>query len=184
MGFVTQKKSAGFAASRTRYISVLSEINPFPGKITFFKKLRAENSGFSRISASGGFTLIELLIVIVIIGIIMSAAMMNSIIARDKARIAGCKATMDTVKKGLEAYMTDNSMYPAQGDISSYNDIITLMKENVDLTPKITCEEPFTYTANAARNSYHLETRVHYLGGSGGGVKIILEDGVLTDEPI
>ena len=131
-----------------------------------------------------GFTLIELLVVIVIIGVLMSAIMMNSMIARDKARISACKATLDTVKKGMQIIITEKNEYPDAGSIGSYADIMNLMKDDVNLSPKITCEEPFVYTTNDNRSSYRLQTLVHYAGSAGAGVQIILEDGAISDKPL
>ncbi len=117
-----------------------------------------------------------------IIALISSFIMMNSIVARDKTRITACKATMETVKKGMEAYVTDNSKYPEQETIKSYIDIIAVMKDIVTLSTKTTCEEPFVYTS--AEKTYRLETQVHYLGVKNGGVKIILVDGEMSEESI
>jgi type II secretion system protein G len=147
-----------------------------------FQEKRRKRSVFN---SNAGFTLIELLVVIVIIGILMSAIMMNSMIARDKARIGACKATMETVRKAMDLYMTDNGVYPDQSEINSYNDIINIMKSDINLTPEITCEEPFVYTSSNEQKTYRLETRVHYVGGSsGGGVKILLDNGAMREEPI
>jgi general secretion pathway protein G len=182
MGFVLHKKSDGLSASSCT--TVLPENSPDSNKKTYFRTFNAGHTVFSRVHSNKGFTIIELLVVLVIIGILMTMALMNSMIARDKARIAGCEATMETVKKAMGLYITDKSVYPAQSEISSYNDIIGLMKENIDLTPNITCEEPFVYITTAQRTTYTLQTQVHYIGSSVGGVKIILTDGEITEKPI
>jgi len=182
MGFMFKHKSPAFLSDGSlrcfKTNSTIIQKNNFISKyLHSFLNANKKSAG-----KSAGFTLIELMVVLTIVAIIMSFAMMNSVIARDKARISACKATMETVKKGMEAYIADNSKYPDQGTINSYNDVILVMKDIVDLTPKITCEEPFVYTS--AEKSYRLETQVHYIGSASGGVRIILENGDMTEEPM
>lgn len=138
----------------------------------------------NNISRADGFTLIEIMIVVLIIGILMATAMMNSMIAKDRARVAACKATMETVKKGMETYITEHATYPEQGMINSYQNIITVLNEEVNLTDKITCEEPFIYTTSPSGTTYRLETQVHYIGASSHGVRIIIDNGSITEQPL
>ena len=59
-----------------------------------------------------GFTLIELLIVVAIIGIISSIAVVNLLNALDKAKQKRSMADVRTICAAVEAYATDNAMYP------------------------------------------------------------------------
>ena len=60
-----------------------------------------------------GFTLIELLVVIAIIGILSAIGINNFMTARIKAVDAQKKSDLQTISKGLEAYMNDHQSYPS-----------------------------------------------------------------------
>jgi general secretion pathway protein G len=59
-----------------------------------------------------GFTLIELLIVVAIIGIIAAVAVPNLLNAVDKAKQKRTMADIRTIGAAVEAYATDNALYP------------------------------------------------------------------------
>ncbi|HKN47795.1 MAG TPA: type II secretion system protein GspG [Candidatus Polarisedimenticolia bacterium] len=59
-----------------------------------------------------GFTLIELLIVVAIIGIIAAIAIPNLLNALDKGKQKRTMSDMRTICTAIEAYATDNSLYP------------------------------------------------------------------------
>ncbi len=120
------------------------------------------------------------MVVVAIIGILSTASLMSYSIVRDKARVAACKISMSAVQKGFEQYIQDNSKYPEQGDIGSFQDIVDLMQQYVDFNGDVTCEDPLVYSAN--EYSYKLETTVHYTGGAAGGYKVIVENGQVREE--
>jgi len=59
-----------------------------------------------------GFTLIELLIVVAIIGIIAAVAIPNLLNALDKGKQKRTMMDMHTICAAVEAYATDNALYP------------------------------------------------------------------------
>jgi len=71
---------------------------------------RMWNGRTRRIDA--GFTLIELLIVVAIIGLISAIAIPNLMNAVDKGKQKRTMADMRTIGAAVEAYATDNAMYP------------------------------------------------------------------------
>ena len=67
-------------------------------------KLRGSNKGF---------TLIELLIVVAIIGILAAIAIPQFSSYRAKAYNSAANSDLKNLKTGMEAYMADNQVYPA-----------------------------------------------------------------------
>jgi general secretion pathway protein G len=65
-----------------------------------------------------GFTLIELLIVVAIIGIIAAIAIVNMINAIQRAKQKHSMGDMKTIATALEAYATDQNVYPAAAAVS------------------------------------------------------------------
>lgn len=63
--------------------------------------------------SSKGFTLIELLIVVAIIGILAAIAIPQFAAYREKAYNTASNSDLKNVKTGMEAYMADNQVYPA-----------------------------------------------------------------------
>ena len=64
-----------------------------------------------------GFTLIELLVVIAIIGILISVATANFIIAQRQARDARRMQDMEAVQTSFETYFAINSEYPDSASV-------------------------------------------------------------------
>ncbi len=122
------------------------------------------------------------MIVIAIIGILASASVMSYMSARDKARIAACKMTVESIKKGMELYAEENSSYPPDGTISTFDDIRTALGSNVDFSGRTSCDDVVTYTST--KYTYTLEFTIRYSGGATGGVKLILSNGALDEQPI
>ncbi len=61
-----------------------------------------------------GFTLIEMLVVIAIIGLLSSTILVGLGTARSRARDARRIADIREIQNGLEAYHSENGMYPTQ----------------------------------------------------------------------
>jgi len=60
-----------------------------------------------------GFTLIELLIVVAIIGILAGIALPNFLEAQTRSKVSRVKSDLRTITVALEAYHTDNRIYPS-----------------------------------------------------------------------
>ncbi len=61
-----------------------------------------------------GFTILELLIVIVIIGILATIALPKYIGVREDANIAVSKSNIKSLQTGIERYLLDKGLYPAE----------------------------------------------------------------------
>ena len=70
----------------------------------------------NKLRSNKGFTLIELLIVVAIIGILAAIAIPQFSSYRAKAFNTAANADLKNMKTGMEAYMADNQVYPAQLD--------------------------------------------------------------------
>ena len=67
-----------------------------------------------------GFTLIELLIVVAIIAILAAIAVPNFLEAQVRSKVTRCKSELRTIAAGMEAYRTDNNMYPPDWDSGQF----------------------------------------------------------------
>ncbi len=59
-----------------------------------------------------GFTLIEIMVVVLIIGILVSAVAINFVNAPNEARVNKAKMDMNTLESALDLYQFDNGRYP------------------------------------------------------------------------
>ncbi len=88
-----------------------------------------------------GFTLIELLVVVLIIGILAAVALPQYQKAVEKSRMAAALSVMDSVKKSMELYLTENGW------------------------PTDNVEHPFLWPVNSTNSESRVETAIDVRAG-------------------
>lgn len=128
-----------------------------------------------------GFTLIELLIVIAIIGILLASSIMTYLLALNRAHLAGCRVTLNTVGKGMEAYNSEHDVYPSS--IGSFDDLANALKNEVDMTgsKRYVCEF-VSFNSTIDPVWYTLETKIRY-NIPGHGMNLRLDPSGITETP-
>lgn len=109
------------------------------------------------------FTLVELLIVISIMGILTVVVSASFKTIQMKARDAKRKNDLDSVKKALNMYFTDNGQYPVVGyiDFKDGNQFVNDNDETIIYMKEIPVEmvngvEGYIYQTTVSRRSFRL----------------------------
>ncbi len=123
-----------------------------------------------------GFTLIELLVVIIILGVLITVALVSFLSSQKKSRDVKRKNDLRQVSIALEAYYNDRGRYPAGDSLGRIEGCApdgqtacewgeAFEDENgtvymVNLPTEPTSEQVYFYMANAAGSQYQLYARL------------------------
>ena len=130
-----------------------------------------------------GFTLIELMIVVAIIGILAAIAVMNFIAYRDKAKIAECIGTTESIRSAISAYAADSPNNTFPDAMLQWADLIRVCNQNgstLKSTPIMQGYSGFTYqgldqagaAVNTSPSDYYFIFRVDVVPADMNGAQI------------
>jgi type IV pilus assembly protein PilA len=124
-----------------------------------------------------GFTLIELMIVIMIIAILSAAAMFSFVLAKDRAKVASCIESMDSMRKGLANYQSEIGTFPS--GVSSIDDLRTAIAPYMTIGNQDMICTFVSYTSNGY--DYVYISKVSMTGGH--FFKVTATEGGVEKEP-
>ncbi|MES2623041.1 MAG: prepilin-type N-terminal cleavage/methylation domain-containing protein [Patescibacteria group bacterium] len=129
-------------------------------------------------STKKGFTLIELLVVVAIISLLTSIVLASLKTAKDKATIAKTLQEVQSFKKGMELYRTNNGAYYANGsgyvpyynapavggDGGLWNPFMAAVKSSVDVS-KLEFFSTLAYNAHYINGAWAVANNAYAICG-------------------
>ena len=85
---------------------------------------------FAKLRQVKGFTLIEVMIVVAIIGILAAIAVLNFIAYRNKAKIAECIGTTESIRAAITGYAADSRNNEFPNAMPQWTDLISVCNVN------------------------------------------------------
>ncbi len=132
---------------------------------------------FGAFKKEKGFTLIELLIVILILVVLAAIAIPSYLFINDRAKETATETEMNNIAKALEVYLTDNNVYPTEGDFPDALETSGFMD---DIPENDNWENAYQYSS-ASGASYVMES-YGINGVDGGSDDIVFANGIMTED--